>query len=132
MCVSSQVWSSVLPTCSLIKDTKQILFLCIDYCISSGSRYSLSRSFTQGFLSDLTEPSGPQGTCRVMGMGMALSARKVSIALCASASLRGALTQVQPRYDSLLNWTLSSSRTVGLHGPGHASVNRRRGERGEI
>lgn len=47
--------------------------------------------------SDLTEPSGPQGTCRVMGIGMALSARRVAMAFCASASLRGALTHVQPR-----------------------------------
>lgn len=75
-------------------------------------------------MSDLTEPSGPHGTCRVMGMGMALSARKVAIALCASASLRGALTQVQPRYESLLNWTLSSSTAVGLGGAGHTSVDK--------
>lgn len=46
---------------------------------------------------DLTEPSGPQGTCIVIGMGMALSARRVAMALWASLSLRGALTHVQPR-----------------------------------
>lgn len=46
---------------------------------------------------DLTEPSGPQGTCIVIGMGMALSARSVAMALCASLSFRGALTHVQPR-----------------------------------
>lgn len=55
-------------------------------------------------------------------MGMALSARRVAMALCASASFRGALTHVQPRYDSLLNWTLSSSMMVGLQGPAGASV----------
>lgn len=48
-------------------------------------------------VTNLTEPSGPQGTCRVTGIGMALSARRVAIALCASASLRGAFTQVHPR-----------------------------------
>lgn len=88
---------------------------------------SLSISYSQTPFSDLTEPSGQQGTCSVMGIGMALSARRVAMALCASASLRGALTHVQPRYDSLLNWTLSSSMTLGLDGAGHASVDRQTG-----
>lgn len=81
-----------------------------------------TKSTWVSILTDLTEPFGPHGTCKVMGMGMALSARRVAMALCASASFRGALTHVQPRYDSLLNWTLSSSRMDGLHGTGGASV----------
>lgn len=79
--------------------------------------------FPVSFTSYLTVPSETPGTERVTSRGIWHWLRRMLTIRRASTSLRGAFTDAQPKYVSLLNTTLSSSGTgvPGLESEGSST-----------